>query len=315
LNTPIEVAVAVIQDEIGRVLLTKRPEHVHQGGLWEFPGGKLEIGESVKDALLREINEELGIQILDHEPLIRLQHHYPEKTVVLDVHKVLSYEGYPEGMEGQPLVWATLDTLRNYAMPIADIPIINAISLPDRYLITGSDPSLTPQFLEKLDSVLAEGCRFLQLRAPVLDDASFGALAECVINKCHTSSSQVLLNCDPKMALSLAADGVHLSSERLLSLSERPLPKDKWVAASCHNPEQLGHAIKIDVDFVVLSPVCFTTSHPSAQLLGWDRFAELVKEAPIPVFALGGVGPEDIVRSKACGGQGIAAISALWPSS
>ena len=99
----VHVAVAVIQDALGRVLLSRRPEQVHQGGLWEFPGGKLEQGESLSHALRREILEELGLQVMDHQPLIAITHHYPDRSVLLDVHRVTEYLGEPHGLEDQPL--------------------------------------------------------------------------------------------------------------------------------------------------------------------------------------------------------------------
>ncbi len=310
---PIEVAVAVIQDVVGRVLLSKRPDHVHQGGLWEFPGGKLEPGESVVQALRREIQEELGIQIESHQPLIRLIHHYPDKSVALDVYRVLSYQGHPTGMEGQLIDWVYPSALLNYPMPEADRPIVTALRLPSQYLITGADPLQTEQFLRRLDSVVGQGCSLMQLRAPELDCEAFESLAIEVLRQCEGTGTQVLLNATPALAMRLDADGVHLNGERLLSFKSRPVPKGKWLAASCHNLQQLQQATKIDVDFAVLSPVCATTSHPVADVLGWDGFAAMVREAAFPVFALGGMSPANIEQSLGTGGQGIAAISALWP--
>ncbi len=313
MSPPIEVAVAVIQDKTGRILLTKRPEHVHQGGLWEFPGGKLETGESVALALRREIAEELGIEVRAHQPLIRLTHHYSDKSVTLDVHRVLDYRGSPFGMEGQPLKWVSLEALQQCAMPRADAPIVKALRLPEQYLITGPDPHQNAVFLKKFDVVLSNGFPLIQLRAPTLDEVAFRLLAEEVLSRRKGSGSQVLLNCAPELALNLNADGVHLNSERLHSFSSRPVPKDKWLAASCHSLAQLQQAAKIEVDFVVLSPVCATTSHPSAVPLGWHNFINLVSDAPFPVFALGGLSPADIEQSRRSGGQGIAAIGSLWP--
>jgi len=313
LSPPIEVAVAVIQDNFGRILLTKRPEHVHQGGLWEFPGGKLEAGESVAQALRREIAEELGVDILAHQPLIRLTHHYSDKSVTLDVHRVLDFHGSPSGMEGQPLKWVTLEALPQCAMPRADKPIVNALRLPEQYLITGPDPHQRSDFLKKFDAVLSSGFPLIQLRAPTLDAGAFRLLAEEVLSRRRGSDSKVLLNCAPALALKLNADGVHLNSERLHLFSSRPLPKDKWLAASCHSLAQLQQAAKIDVDFVVLSPVCATRSHPSAVPLGWRNFINLVNDSPFPVFALGGLAPADIEQCRRSGAQGMAAIGSLWP--
>lgn len=310
---PIEVAVAVIRDAAGRVLLSKRPEHVHQGGLWEFPGGKLESGESLSDALVREISEELGIQIESHEPLIRLVHAYPDKTVALDVHRVLDFRGIPAGVEGQLIDWVAIDELQNHSMPAADKPIINALRLPDKYLITGADSRHPEQFLTKLDQVLATSPTLLQFRAPNLKQNTFQWLAEEVIQSCKANGCQVVLNSDPGLAVQLNADGVHLNSKRLLMFTSRPVPKNMWLAVSCHDKPQLEHAMKLDADFVVLSPVLATVSHPLADPIGWEAFASLTKHANLPVYALGGVGEREILQSKQSGGQGVAGISAFWP--
>ena len=133
------VAVAVIQDSSGRILLSRRADHAHQGGLWEFPGGKLDPGETLAQALKREIREELGIEVQSHSPLIRINHRYPDRSVLLDVHRVTAYSGVPEGREGQPLVWVAPESMRDYPMPAADRPIVTALRLPDSYLITGQD--------------------------------------------------------------------------------------------------------------------------------------------------------------------------------
>ena len=111
----------------GSVLLARRPAHLHQGGLWEFPGGKLEPGESEAVALARELAEELGIVVLDAVPLIRVTHRYPECRVRLAAWEVLRWDGEPAPREGQPLAWVALDALADYPMPAADLPVLAAL--------------------------------------------------------------------------------------------------------------------------------------------------------------------------------------------
>jgi 8-oxo-dGTP diphosphatase len=309
---PIHVAVAVIQDAAGRVLLTRRPEAAHQGGLWEFPGGKVERGEDLAGALCREIREELGIEVSAHQPLIDVTHHYPDKVVRLDVHRVLGYFGNPLGLEGQPLQWVSPEDLPRYAMPAADRPICTALRLPQQYLITGPDPAVPGQFLRRLEASLARGLRLVQLRAPGLARAEYAALAAEALVLCRQHGAQLLLNCPVELALALDADGIHLNSRQLAGLSERPLTDDRWVAASCHNREEVLQAMAIDADFCVLSPVLPTTSHPTAAPLGWERFSQIVAATNIPVYALGGMDEDQIEVALEHGGQGIAAITALW---
>jgi 8-oxo-dGTP diphosphatase len=123
----VHVAVGIVADVTGAILITRRPDHVHQGGLWEFPGGKVETGETVEAALRRELHEELGIVIQAAEPLLRVRHPYPDKTVVLDAWRVTAYLGEPRGREGQPLVWAPPETLADFAFPAADEAIITRL--------------------------------------------------------------------------------------------------------------------------------------------------------------------------------------------
>jgi len=123
----VHVAVGVILDSQDRVLITKRSEHAHQGGLWEFPGGKVEAGETVRAALARELAEELGIDIGSIKPLTKVSHDYTDKKVCLDVWIVRNYSGEPTGCEGQPLKWLQAKELKLYDFPQANTPIVNAV--------------------------------------------------------------------------------------------------------------------------------------------------------------------------------------------
>lgn len=310
----IHVAVAVIQDDQGRILLSQRKAGTHQGGLWEFPGGKLEPGETLSEALKREILEELGIGVLTHQPLIRVTHRYSDHTVLLDVHRVTRFEGDPRGMEGQPLAWVTLEQIGEYPLPAADRPIVTALSLPASYLITGDGAEQPSPFLARLSVALEQGQRLIQLRAPGLTEQAFRQLSASALTLCNAFNARLLLNSTPGMVVDTGAAGVHLNSRRLMAQQERPLSKVQLVAASCHSLEELQHAELIGVDFAVLSPVLKTASHPEATAMGWAVFSRLVDEVSIPVYALGGMKREMIGQAQAAGGQGIAAISGLWPT-
>jgi 8-oxo-dGTP diphosphatase len=123
----VHVAVGVVIDGEGRILVAQRPLHLHQGGLWEFPGGKVEAGELVTDALRRELDEELAIDVLDAEPLLEVEHDYGDKSVLLDVWKVTAFRGEPQGREGQPWRWVERAQLQSLAFPAANVPIIEAL--------------------------------------------------------------------------------------------------------------------------------------------------------------------------------------------
>lgn len=311
LMTEIHVAAAVIKNDKGEVLLSLRHEHTHQGGLWEFPGGKLDDGEVVYDALVRELREELGIEVEEALPLIRVRHAYADRSVLLDVWEVLRYQGEPGGCEGQALQWVDRERLTEIEMPAADVPIINAVRLPSQYMISGSAES-QEHYLALLESALQRGVRLVQLRAKSLDEAAYQALVEQAIPLCHRYGAHALLNASPELVLQTGADGVHLDTPRLMALEQRPLPASHWVVASCHNREELQQAQAIGADFVVLSPVLPTQSHPGAPALGWEAFRELCELAQIPVFALGGMTAEMHTQAREYGAQGIAAISVFW---
>ena len=123
----VHVAVAAIVNNNKEVLITLRHNHQHQGGLWEFPGGKVEQSESVFDALKREINEELGLQIVHAIPLLQVSHDYADKSVVLDVWHVTEFVGLATSCEGQPLRWCAIDSLQAMAFPAANVAIIEAL--------------------------------------------------------------------------------------------------------------------------------------------------------------------------------------------
>lgn len=308
--TPIHVAAAVITNAQGEVLISLRHAHLHQGGLWEFPGGKVERGEDVYAALVRELREELGVTVRAARPLIRIPHVYPDKQVLLDVWQVTDFDGDPHGRESQPIRWVSPERLADYAFPAANRPIVTAARLPDRYLIT---PEPGEDFINQLETVLQSGIRLVQLRAKMLDAAAYHDLARKACELAHAQGAQLLLNADPAIVIEIGADGVHLTSQHLCALSQRPLPAEYWVAASCHSAVELQHATDIGCDFAVLGPVQPTASHPDMPHLGWQGLQTLTEATVLPVYALGGMQLDDCVRAWAAGAQGIAAIRGLWP--
>ena len=125
--TAITVAVGILIDDAGRVLVTRRAPDAHQGGLWEFPGGKVEENETLLEALARELREELGVLVEATEALMVLEHDYGDKQVRLDVHRVTSWSGEPRGLEGQPLAWQQPEQLRDWVFPAANRSILERL--------------------------------------------------------------------------------------------------------------------------------------------------------------------------------------------
>ncbi|MBK5968218.1 MULTISPECIES: Nudix family hydrolase [Thiorhodovibrio] len=322
----IHVVAGVLRDGSGRVLIAQRPAQSHQGGRWEFPGGKLEPAEQPVDGLRRELHEELGIALQASRPLIQVEHDYGDRHVLLDVHLVLSYRGEPRGCEGQPLAWSPVDALDPDQFPPADRPVISALKLPSLCLITpqdapdATDPAQEPRmarFLACFERATDAGAMLVQLRAHDLSDSGFAALARAAAPIFQACAIPLVLNRSPEVIAPLLhqqlAQGMHLSAARLHQLSARPLTGQGLVGASCHTAEDLAHAGELQLDYALLSPVQPTRSHPGAQALGWDGFARLVRPARLPVYALGGLTADDVHRAWAYGAQGVAAIRGLWP--
>jgi 8-oxo-dGTP diphosphatase len=308
----VHVAAGALFNEAGEVLIARRHDDAHQGGLWEFPGGKVAPGEAVAQAVRRELREELGVDVRAARPLIRVAHDYPDRSVLLDVWRVDGWTGEPHGLEGQAIAWVHPERLRERAFPAADVPIIAAVRLPSLYLITPEAGPDAKTFLTSLERCLARGLRLVQLRAPGLDAAAYRVLAADALALCRRHGAQLLLNAEPRLVDELGAHGVHLSSGRLRGLSGRALDASRWVAASCHDAAELARARRAGVDFAVVSPVAPTATHPGATPLGWAGFAALAAQAGMPVYALGGLGMDDLEAAWRHGGQGVAAIRSLW---
>ncbi|GAB2490297.1 Nudix family hydrolase [Arenimonas alkanexedens] len=309
---PVHVVAAVLRDARGRILLARRTAGRDLAGAWEFPGGKVEPGETALQALDRELHEELGIRVVSAQPLVSVPQAYPTKRIVLDVYDVTQFEGTAHGLERQALAWAPMEKLASYPMPPADRPVVAALTTPDRYLIT-PEPGDRVGFLSRLDKALAAGARRIQLRARSMATAELAILARDAQIRCRAKGAQLLLNGEPALAADLGL-GLHLRASQLMALSERPLlAKGQPVAASCHDADELAQAERLGLDFVVLGPVQATESHPDATPLGWDRFAALREAVSLPIYALGGMKPADVVVARRHGGQGVAGIRGLWP--
>ena len=308
----IHVAAAALIDDQGRVLLQQRHAQTHQGGLWEFPGGKLEPGEQVAEGLVRELQEELGIEVLEPRPLIRVRHQYADRGVLLDVYEVTGWRGDPVGREGQPLAWVGRTALRDYPMPAADEPVVTALQLPSQYLITPPGLADRSGFLRGMEASLNAGIRLVQLRLFDLAESELLDVGREVCALAHDYQARVLLNGSPETAVAIGADGLHLSSRQLYLHKARPVATTQLLAASCHSHADLAQAAGLGADFALLSPVLPTRSHPDADPLGWSRFAAWVEDANIPVFALGGMDPGLTETAWAHGAQGVAGIRGLW---
>ncbi len=310
----LHVAVGVIKNTHGQILISLRKPTLHQGSLWEFPGGKLEWGETALQALIRELNEELAITALAPTPLMSIKHHYPDLTVQLHVFLVEQFSGHAKGHEGQTIKWVTADELANYQFPAANQAIIMAAQLPPYYAIL--DDTEETQHLRNLKHLLHRGIKLIQLRLKSATTEELSHFIKQAYPLCQQHGARLLINSAINNAQTYALDGLHLTSKDLMSLSKRPtyLRSSAWLSASCHNLLELQHAQQIGVDFVVLAPVLKTKSHPDTPYLGWQEFSQLVAQVNLPVYALGGLNESHLIASLKAGGQGISAIRAFLES-
>ncbi len=312
---PLQVVVGIVKNTEGQVLISLRDDSLHQGGLWEFPGGKIESTETAEKALARELKEELDIDVTSSTPLITVNHQYPDLAVQLNVFLVEHFSGDARSCEGQPFKWVNPAELGNHSFPVANHSIITAAQLPPYYaILDDADESL---LLINLQKILTRGIKLIQLRLKTLPPETIEKFIEQAYPLCKQQRALLLINSAVRNAKDFAVDGIHLTSRHLMAITRRPaFPRGTselahWVAASCHNLQELQHAQIIGVDFVVLAPVLATKTHPETEPLGWEQFARLVSQVNLPVYALGGLSESSLDMACQAGGQGVAAIRAF----
>lgn len=310
-NKPIatlHVAVGIVRDHAGCVLIAERRTGQHLAGYWEFPGGKVEAGESVFCALARELKEEVGIGVLGASPMLRIGHQYPEKKVLLDVWKITSFSNEPAGLEGQSVAWVAPEALGAFRFPEANAAIVNALRLPDSAGITGHYQT-EAEFFERLKRALKRGRRLVYLRN--LPSHAAETMAHKALALCRDASSVPVVS-DIALARAIPGLGLHLKSDQLKAATLDSLQGLALVGASAHNKSELLQCKSLKLHYAFLSPVFETSSHSGVQGMGPSVFADLVNLAGIPIYALGGMSDDDAAWVRASGGQGVATLSEFW---
>lgn len=308
----LHVVAAVIVDAHERILLTRRTEGRDLAGLWEFPGGKVEAGESPQAALARELREELGIDVDVGARLIAVPQVMPTRRIVLDVYRIDAWRGSPRGLDGQAMAWVPPVKLSRYPMPPADRPVVAALLDPDCYLVTPAPCHASDDaWLAMLDAALAAGARRVQLRGPGCGAGRWQTLVAEAVVRCQARCAEVLVSGDQALAERHAV-GLHLPAAQLMKWRKRSLANALKLAASCHDARELQHAEKVGCDFAVVGAVRETPSHPGQAGIGWEGFAALREAVSLPIYAIGGLSLADGAQARRHGAQGIAAIRGLW---
>ncbi len=304
---PISIVIGIVKNEAGQIFITRREEAAHQGGCWEFPGGKVEYGETLHAALARELKEEIGIEMHHALPLIAFRHAYSDRVVHLHVFCVTAFTGDVASTTQLESAWVNLSLLPSYTFPAANKVILKALQLPPYYAILDDQDG---NIEEKFTHLLAQNITLMQARLKTSTAQQALDFLTTAYPRCQRAGVTLLVNSCVENAFSLPCDGVHLTSRDLLECYVRP-DNVKWLSASCHNALELEHAQKIGVDFAVLSPVWETSSHPQATPLTWVGFNELARLYAMPIYALGGLKTSHLTTAYYAGAQGVCGISAF----
>lgn len=299
-----EVAVAIFVKADGSFLLSSRPEGKPYADYWEFPGGKIEAGESVLQALQRELMEELNVSITRATPWFTFLMHYTHAAVRLHCWRVTEWHGEMRGMEAQQFAWQRLEAITVAPILPGCVPIFNALALPPVYAITDATEVGVEVYLTRLKQALKNGVKMIQIREKNMLRDQVIRFATRIIKIAHAHHAKVLINSDIELAREIGADGVHLTARQLNQCTSRP--DVVVVAASTHCREEIERAAELKLDFVVLGAVKPTPTHPDEMPLGWERFAAIVEATPLPVYALGGLSPGDLLTAMAHGAHGVA---------
>lgn len=308
----VEVVAGVLLRPNGEFFLSSRPPGKVYEGYWEFPGGKIEPGETPQQALVRELREELGIEVKTAYPWLVQVFTYPHATVRLQFFQITEWNGEPHPHEGQQFSWQQPGATEVSPILPANAPILRGLALPRVMGITHLAGAASPErFLAGLQSALDKGLRLVQLREKQLPPAQLAELGREVVARCHAAGARVVVNGNAELARQIGADGLHLPAADLLACSARP--DFALVGASCHNINELAQAAKLELDYALLGSVLPTQTHPDASPLGWGGMRQLLADGfALPVFALGGLSADDLDVARANGAHGVALMRAAW---
>ena len=306
----VRVAAAVILRDDGAVLLAQRPAGKPYAGWWEFPGGKLEAGETPREALDRELREELGLVVRRASSWFVQRYAYPHANVELNFFRVFSFDGEPVGHDGQAFAWQRPGAFDVEPLLPANTRVLAALLLPPVLGITCASDLGEEAFLERAEAAFRAGLKLVQIREKTWPSTRLDDFVRRLAPLAGSRRVSLVLNGTAADARRLALDGVHWTSGALAAATARP--DVRLLGASCHTADELARAADLGADYAVLGPLRPTPTHPDATPIGWDGFAALVAGARLPVYALGGLTRDDLDAAIDRGAHGVALRSGAW---
>lgn len=302
----IKAVVGVLRNSSAQLLITKRQKHQFMADFWELPGGKVELGETPIDAINRELNEELGITNIQLDLFKTMTHKYPDRQVDLRIYQVQNYQRNVHSAEGQKIAWVDIEDLKNYALLPTMKAFIASIILPDKYWISPNIDHESDLWMQQFRQKLKQNISLIQLRSQSILKPDF---IQKIQQECRQNQVKLLLNTPNKNFNQTDIDGWHLTTAQMHKLKKKPCSDNQLLGASTHNLQEALSAQNLGADFVSISPVQATKTHPDTTPIGWKAAKEVVDRLNIPVYFLGGMGIKDLDKSRKLGAQGIAGVT------
>jgi len=299
------VAVGVLLRPDGAVLMAERPAGKPYAGFWEFPGGKIEPGETVEQALERELGEELGVRIGASYPWVVMEYDYPHAYVRLHFRRVFEWRGTAHPAEGQRLLYLQPGATPPAPLLPAAVPALRWIELPTMTLASPGCWTQPAQAAAWLDAAIERGARQLTWHEPALEGAALRKALQHACAAARAYGARVLVDSrDLARAAvpALAADaGCLLGSAALRAAGARPA--HAWVGAGVRDRNDLERAAALACDFAIIEPGAPDGGAGDAR---WDRIGALCRAAPLPVYAPVAPGAQALQQAWRCGAHGLA---------
>lgn len=321
LDASLKVVAAWLARADGTVLLAQRQIGKSYADCFEFPGGKVQPGETEQAAIARELMEELGLRVQVHEALGQTIEDQREneggQIVQLTLYRVSAPEADlqrlgPVGLEGQALRFCPPGRMQRLLLPPLDRPLVRDLAL-SRKLVISPEPIEEGEFLRGLKATIGVGNRLVLLRAKQRRLTDLRSMIVKARDVLAAAGGELLIQDRADLVQQWRLGGMSLTAKALMQLKKRPLPDNYWLSAACHNSDELQHAQAIDCNFVTLAPVAPTATHPNLPGIGWTKFQQLTRNFPkLPIYALGGLKPADLPHAQQSGAFGVAGISAFW---